>query len=963
MLTSTTSVTICSNQLPYSWNGKAYIASGTYNDTLSSASSCDSIATLELIINPILTSTSSVTICTNQLPHSWNGKTYTAAGTYNDTLTSASGCDSIATLELSVSPILTSTMNVTICTSQLPYSWNGKTYTTAGTYSDTLTSASGCDSIATLQLNVTPIETSLANVTICSNQLPYIWNRKTYSNSGIYIDTLASVSGCDSIATLELTVSPTPTSSTSVSICSNQLPYAWNSKIYSAAGTYSDTLTSVSGCDSISTLALTVSPMLTSTTTKTICSSQLPYAWNNNKYSIAGIYRDTLKSASGCDSIATLELTVSPILTTTVAAAICANQLPYVWNNRSFSAAGVYSDTLRSISGCDSIATLELTVNPIRTSTAAISICSNQLPYGWNGKTYTETGTYSDTLTGSSGCDSIARLVLTVKPVLNSTTNITICPNQLPYTWNGNAYSAAGTYSITLASISGCDSIATLILTINAVSTSTTNKTICSNQLPYRWNGNSYDTDGTYKIKLSSASGCDSIATLELTVSSTLTSTVNQIICSNQQIFRWNRKVYTQSGVYIDTLKTSAGCDSVVTLNLTVTPAITENQNIVVCAQSYTLPNGTVVSSSGVYTSVMASASGCDKTVITNLTLQQAPTIVINNPAAVCAQSTVDLTAATVTAGSDPGLTYHYWTNSSATAPLGNPNTVAIGGTYYISATTSGGCTTIKPVTATISASPQLMVTNPATVCAPATVDLTAAGITAGSDPLLTFTYWRDAAATIPLDGPKAIATSGSYYIKASTGSGCSIIKPQQVKVTITKPIQSIRYPFVTARKNTPLELQARYFSSSSTYKWEPPLGLNSTTERTPTFNYNKDVEFIIKVTSVAGCLTVDTLVVRVQDNPSQLRSDIFVPKAWTPNGDGQNDKLTPLPVNIRTLNYFRIFNRWGQLVFETNQLGIGWDGVFNGKPQVTDTYTWMIDAIGLDDRHFNFTGNSILIR
>jgi len=57
------------------------------------------------------------------------------------------------------------------------------------------------------------------------------------------------------------------------------------------------------------------------------------------------------------------------------------------------------------------------------------------------------------------------------------------------------------------------------------------------------------------------------------------------------------------------------------------------------------------------------------------------------------------------------------------------------------------------------------------------------------------------------------------------------------------------------------------------------------------------------------------------------------------------------------------IFNRWGQLVFETNEIGKGWDGVFNGRPQVTDTYTWMLDAIGEDEHHFNLTGNSVLIR
>src|SRR5204863_310973 len=153
-----------------------------------------------------------------------------------------------------------------------------------------------------------------------------------------------------------------------------------------------------------------------------------------------------------------------------------------------------YDLTLTSTGGCDSIATLNLTANPAVTSTTNITICNNQLPYSWNGNNYPTAGTYSVTLTSSAGCDSIATLNLTANAVVTSTTDITICNNQLPYSWNGNNYPTAGTYSVTLTSSAGCDSIATLNLTANAVVTSTTDITICNNQLPYSWNGNSYPT-------------------------------------------------------------------------------------------------------------------------------------------------------------------------------------------------------------------------------------------------------------------------------------------------------------------------------------------------------------------------------------------------------------------------------------------------------------------------------------
>ncbi|WP_207625742.1 hypothetical protein, partial [Niastella populi] len=177
-----------------------------------------------------------------------------------------------------------------------------------------------------------------------------------------------------------------------------------------------------------------------------------------------------------------------------------------------------------SAAGCDSIATLLLTTNPTITSTTEVTVCASQLPYTWNGNTYNDAGSYDVTLTSNAGCDSIATLVLSVNPAVASTTEETICANQLPYTWNGNTYNTAGSYDVTLTSATGCDSVATLVLSVNPAVTSTTEVTICANQLPYTWNGNTYNAAGSYDVTLTSSAGCDSIATLTLIVNPALTS-------------------------------------------------------------------------------------------------------------------------------------------------------------------------------------------------------------------------------------------------------------------------------------------------------------------------------------------------------------------------------------------------------------------------------------------------------
>src|SRR4029453_19095208 len=222
-----------------------------------------------------------------------------------------------------------------------------------------------------------------------------------------------------------------------------------------------------------------------------------------------------------------MNLTVNATLTITTNTTICANQLPYTWNGQTINAAGTYTANLLSAAGCDSIATLNLGVNATLTSTTNTTICANQLPYTWNGETISAAGIYTANLISAAGCDSAATLNLGVNATLTSTTNTTICDNQLPYTWNGQTINAAGTYTANLISAAGCDSIATLNLAVNATLTSTTNTTICNNQLPYTWNGQTITAAGTYTANLISAAGCDSIATLNLAVNPTLTSTTN----------------------------------------------------------------------------------------------------------------------------------------------------------------------------------------------------------------------------------------------------------------------------------------------------------------------------------------------------------------------------------------------------------------------------------------------------
>ena len=167
--------------------------------------------------------------------------------------------------------------------------------------------------------------------------------------------------------------------------------------------------------------------------------------------------------------------------------------------------------------------------------------------------TYSSAGTYNVSLTISDGTitDTETKTAfIAVGSTVNTLENITACDN---YSWNGTTYSISGNYIDTLQTSIGCDSIVTLVLTINNGTSSQENITACNN---YSWNGTTYSQSGTYTNTLQTTNGCDSIITLSLTINQNESSQENISTCNN---YTWNGNTYSQSGSYLDTLQTVNG--------------------------------------------------------------------------------------------------------------------------------------------------------------------------------------------------------------------------------------------------------------------------------------------------------------------------------------------------------------------------------------------------------------------
>ncbi|WP_346862647.1 Ig-like domain-containing protein [uncultured Draconibacterium sp.] len=635
---------ICANELPYNWLGTDYFGAGQYIDTIPGeiGVGCDTIRMLDLFIEPMEEDTIYASICANELPYNWNGTDYFGAGQYIDTLAGeiGVGCDTIRMLDLFIEPMEEDTIYASICANELPYNWNGTDYFGAGQYIDTIPGeiGVGCDTIRMLDLFIEPMEEDTIYASICANELPYNWNGTDYFGAGQYIDTIPGEIGvgCDTIRMLDLFIEPMEEDTIYASICANELPYNWNGTDYFGAGQYIDTLAGEIGvgCDTIRMLDLFIEPMEEDTIYASICANELPYNWKGTDYFGAGQYIDTIPGeiGVGCDTIRMLDLFIEPMEEDTIYASICANELPYNWLGTDYFGAGQYIDTIPGEIGvgCDTIRMLDLFIEPMEEDTIYASICANELPYNWNGTDYFGAGQYIDTIPGEIGvgCDTIITLDLFIEPMEEDTIFISLCTNELPYDWNGNPITAAGQYLDTIPGVIGvgCDTLMSLFVEVHEPDTIIMDTTLCQGAPVFAWNTHMVltDADSTYEATLVNIYGCDSLLTLNVYIIPPIYTSEEMTLCLGDAAVPWNGYtiVSTNDSTYVATLKNSEGCDSVVTMDVTILYPTSSEESIEVCENDASFDwngNAILTDRDDVYYATLTNAAGCDSLLTLNV--------------------------------------------------------------------------------------------------------------------------------------------------------------------------------------------------------------------------------------------------------------------------------------------------------------------------------------------------------
>ncbi len=218
-------------------------------------------------------------------------------------------------------------------------------------------------------------------------------------------------------------------------------------------------------------------------------------------------------------------------------------------------------------------------------------------------------------------------------------------------------------------------------------------------------------------------------------------------------------------------------------------------------------------------------------------------------------------------------------------------------------------------------------------------------------------TYFRSNAFDTSYVFTKAPATY-EVYLTVETSKGCAATDSQSVTIW-QSPYPLASHDTILAR-GAPLQLHANdgNFNFNGQILWSPPEGLSSTTSYDPVLTSTQDNTLYVLMTNKNGCSLEDSIIIKYYTGP-----DIYVPNAFTPNGDGKNDIFRPVMVGISTMEYFRVFNRYGQMVYQTSQPGQGWDGNLNGKPASSDTYVWQVAGVDYLGKPLIKKGTVVLIR
>ncbi len=952
----------------------------TYTVTGTDANGCQNTATTTVTVNslPTVSAGNDVSICAG------GSTNLNAMGAVNYQWAPATGLSATNIANPVASPLVTTTFTVTGI------------------------DANGCQNtdMVTVTVNPLPVVNITQDTAICigdaaslnvSGGTSYQWSPATglsctNCNSPVatpnttitYFVLVTDANGCQNTDSVTVTINPLPniTSSADDTICVGEFSYL------NASGGVSYVWSPVSGLSCVNCPSPTATPVSTTT------------------YTVTGT------DANGCSNTSTTTVTVNllPNITITPNTGLCIGfSVPllasgggsYQWAP----AAGLsctncpnptatptttttYTVTVTDANGCvntDSVTVTVYTQIPI-TITPNSSICaggsiqlnaSGGTTYQWSPSTGLSatnipnpvaspsvTTTYTVLVTDANGCSSTDSVTITVNslPVITTGANDTICQNGstilsvsggVSYSWqpvaslsNPNIANPVATpsgttiYTVTGTDANGCQNTATQTVVVNPLP-----NVDAGIDLAFCQGGSvQLNASGALFYQWAPATGLSATNIPDPVASPAATT------------------VYTVTGTDAN------GCTNTDTVTVTVNPlpTVTVSPDMAICENgstqlsasggvSYKWSPATGLSNPNIsnpvaspaasttYTVTVVDANGCPNFDSVRVTVNALPVITTSPDDTICLGGSTVITAS-------GGVSY-VWsppTGLSSTTvanPVASPTVTT---TYMVTGTDANGCQANATVTVTVLNPADPMAGPDATICPGGSVQLNASnGVS------YQWTPATDLSCTNCPDPVASPTSQTTYTVTIVDANGCT--NTDQVTVSLFTPPVVSAGPDMTIYKGESVQLHG---TGGVSYVWSPPTWLSDPNIADPVATPNDTITYILLVTDVNGCQNSDSMTIYVIGIPVAI-----VPTAFSPNGDGQNDVFR---IGYRE-NFFlirmQVFNRWGELVFETTDINQGWDGTYNGQPQPIGTYVFIIHGEDSKGYPIRKIGNVTLLR
>ena len=625
-------------------------------------------------------------------------------------------------------------------------------------------------------------------------------------------------------------------------------------------------------------------------------------------------------------------------------ATICVNEMldEYVscdtvfLNGEAFTRDTVFDIHYTSSVGCDSVFVTRIIIQDQINSTLDTTICEGDI---FKGVEILQDEVITADFITSHGCDSMVTYMVTVAQPYAFEEDINIQAGDLV---NGIAVFSDTIIIENETNIYGCDSTSIYNVTVVNDLPTTIDVDLC---LGDTYNGQFYLDDVTLTEVFTNAAGFDSTVITNITVQETFYINILADLCLGQPHI--DGIIYQNDTNFVENYQTMFGCDSIITTAIKVVVPEYNIEDVSICIGE--LYNGVLYQDDQVFTESIASMSGCDSVVNqVNLAVYPLVQAAIDGVTGICDGGESLLTAS--------GGTDYLWNDGTT-----NETFLATGSdTYQVTASNGGGCSdeaSIIVVESGLSATPE--VTHPKCNFDPnGTIQITNVG--GGIEPYM---YSIDGGNSFSTEPIFPNLPAGQYDVVVEDQIGCS--SEETVEINAAVEIWVEAGGDVTIRLGETIDLRAETnLPAPDSIIWSPADALECPnclhTEAAPLTT----TIYSITIFDENGCSAESQIVVKVN-----AQKDVYVPNAFSPNGDGFNDLFTVFAgEHASKVARFAVFDRWGGHVFSTeninpNDLTAGWDGRWRSEPATEGIYIWMAEVEFLDGKKELFEGEVSLMR